>query len=157
LKLLDTLDEELIFLNKKFDDNKCFFKFVEEKASELGYVNTDYAEALNKRELEYPTGLQLKNKGVAIPHTDSKYIKKEFIALTTFETPLDFKSMEDADKTVEVNFSFVLGIKDSTKQLEILQKIIKIIQDDNFINTIIQAENRTEIVNSLKLNVESKY
>lgn len=147
--LLDVLDGDMIFLNREFRDYESFFDFVEEEASELGYINPGYAEALTEREKDYPTGLQLEGKGIAIPHTDSKYVKKEFIALTTFEEPVQFSSMEDPDEKVDVNFAFVLGIKDSEKQLETLQKIIGIIQDDEIVDSIIEAKDKDEILSVL--------
>lgn len=65
--MIDVLDKELIFLNQDFSDNEMFFKFIEKEASALDYLNTGYAEALTEREHNYPTGLQLDGKGIAIP------------------------------------------------------------------------------------------
>lgn len=147
--MIDVLDKELIFLNQDFSDNEMFFKFIEKEASALDYLNTGYAEALTEREHNYPTGLQLDGKGIAIPHADSKYIKKEFIALTTFDNPVHFNSMEDPNNKVDVNIAFVLGIKDSEKQLETLQKIIEIIQKDEVVDNIMKSDDKEDILNAL--------
>ncbi len=149
MALLKSLDENLIFINKNFENKNIFFEFIEQQASKCGYIKNGYAEALSNREENYPTGLQLNKNGVAIPHTDTKFIKKEFISLITFETPLLFKSMEDSDKKIEVKAAFILGLKDPNSQLETLQQIVEIIQNEEVIDTIIHAKEKNEIINVL--------
>lgn len=57
--------------------------------------------------------------------------------------------MEDPDDKVDVNIAFVLGIKDSEKQLETLQKIIEIIQKDEVVDNIMKADDKEDILNAL--------
>ncbi|WP_051006568.1 PTS sugar transporter subunit IIA [Liquorilactobacillus vini] len=49
-------------------------------------VTKDYADAVKKRENKFPTGLPTMPIGVAIPHTDAKYVKKNSDSSRNFKS-----------------------------------------------------------------------
>ena len=44
-----------------------------------------------------------------------------------------FNSMQDPNDTVNVDFVFNMSVVDDNKQLQMLQEIIKVVQDSNFL------------------------
>lgn len=150
LNIQKVLNENLIFTKLDFATNIDFFNFFEEQALTSNFIKKGYAKALNKRENEFPTGLQLEGRGVAIPHTDPDYILKEFIGVATFKEPIKFHSMEDPSQIVEVNTVFVLGLQTGNNQLAALQSVISTIQNNKILDQLNNAHNKEEVLEILK-------
>ncbi|MGX7091148.1 PTS sugar transporter subunit IIA [Hutsoniella sourekii] len=149
MDLKNVINDDLIFLNETFNDSSELFDFVAGESTKLGLSKDTYAQALKDREIEFPTGLQLENYGVAIPHSDSVHINEEFIAVVTLKEPVEFKSMEDPDQSVETRLVFVLGLTKAEDQLSTLQTIIQLIQDESALEGILGAETKEELLNKL--------
>ena len=70
-----------------------------------------------KREAVFPTGLMINGIGVAIPHTDSQYVKRSQVGFLSLTDPLPFIEMGTRDKR---NFSFInlyVGIKGAARTI----------------------------------------
>ncbi|MGX7107398.1 PTS sugar transporter subunit IIA [Hutsoniella sourekii] len=147
MDLKNVINDDLIFLNETFNDSSELFDFVAGESTKLGLSKDTYAQALKDREIEFPTGLQLENYGVAIPHSDSVHINEEFIAVVTLKEPVEFKSMEDPDQSVETRLVFVLGLTKAEDQLSTLQTIIQLIQDESALEGILGAKTKEELLN----------
>ena len=68
------------------------FTILSQKACLLGKVTDEFEVNVKKREDNFPTGIQLEDFAVAIPHTDAEYVKEEFIAVAVFKEPVKFSS-----------------------------------------------------------------
>ena len=88
--------------------------------------------------------------GVAIPHSDAEHINEEFISVVTVNEPVVFKSMEDANKTVDVSIIFVLGLRKAEDQLATLQAIMQVIQDPEVLDRLLEANRNVEVLDILK-------
>lgn len=131
--LLKYLTPSLSFFNKSFSSKEELFKDIYNNAFKNGYVTEEFYEKISLREEKYPTGIDLENVGVAIPHTDAEYVKKEFVSIYVLKEPTIFQSMEDETKEVLVTIVFVLGLKAPHNQLEMLQTLIGLMQDEALI------------------------
>jgi len=149
MEILDVLNKELIFVKKKFSNTHELFDFIGDKSNELGLSKKTYSDALEEREFDFPTGLQLENIGVAIPHADSEHINEEFISLITLDKPVKFNSMEDSAKEIEVKIVFVLGLQNANDQLETLQSIVRLLQDNNILIGLKNATNIDDVLSVL--------
>lgn len=144
------LSKEYIFRNLNCENKEEYFKFLSDKLYKDGYVKKDYEEGLNQRELEYPTGLPLPI-GVAIPHTDSSYVKNNTFTIAIFKNPIVFNEMAgDEDDTVDVKVAINIVMTDGQKHLEVLQNLIEKIQDNKFVETIANSDSDEEIINLFK-------
>lgn len=103
-----------------------------EKLVSNGYVKNEFISAIKEREQTYPTGLPSTLPGIAIPHADYDLVIDTTIAVATLENPIKFKNMEEKDKEVEVQIVFMLAIAEPHGQIEMLQKIVEIIQDEEY-------------------------
>lgn len=139
------LTKDLIFPNAKFETTDQLFTAVADKAKSLGYVNDQFLVKIKKRESEFPTGLQLEKQGVAIPHTDADTIEKEFIAVIT-NSNTQFHRMDDPSQEVAANAVFVLGLNQPHAQLELLQSLMALFQDDEFLSEVESAKTADAIL-----------
>jgi|SRR5690606_11739948 len=142
------LSEKLIMRLQATSHSEAISKMADCLIQE-GYAIPAYKEALLKRELEFPTGLQVPAGGIAIPHADSKFVLHEAVALAILAEPVPFQCMDDHEKTVEVDIIMMLAIKHPEKQLATLQEVISMIQDASLLEKLRNAKNALEIMNLL--------
>lgn len=155
-KLEFKLEEELIRVPLIANSKEDIFKQMGGVLIEKGYVKPEYIDALNEREEEYPTGISVGNIGVAIPHTDAKYVNKTAISVGVLEKSIPFELMGCDDGTVDVDIVFMLTVSDSQNHLLLLQKLMDIFQKQEILMSIKNVNNAGEVLKILnkQLNVE---
>lgn len=141
---------DLIFTNINFKDKYECFEYASNFLFENGFVKQSFLNALIEREEIFPTGLKTNTISVAIPHTDPKHILKPFIAVIKPNDPIIFREMGLDNEVVEAQMIFILGIKKSTKQVLLLQKLMDLFQDQPFMIKLMESKNKEEIYNLLK-------
>ncbi|MBL1229929.1 PTS sugar transporter subunit IIA [Enterococcus sp. BWB1-3] len=112
---------------------------------EYEFVKESYFEAVVEREKHFPTGLPTKGISVAIPHTDCVHVKKEGFLVGVLNQPISFEIMASTQEYVEVELVFMLAIKDSKKQVVMLQRLIALCQDEENLQLLKSGENVAEI------------
>lgn len=114
-----------------------------------GCITEDFVEAAVERERTFPTGLPTQI-GVALPHTEAKYVLKESISIVTLKNTIVFAGMGNPKESIPVQIVFLLAINDPEKQLKILQTIITIIQNEKMLKKIKAAKDPYTIYNLIK-------
>lgn len=109
-----------------------------------GYVKESFLNGVLEREVKYPTGLKTIYGGFAIPHTDTIHVKKTAVAVARLSRPVFFFEMGTPENKVEVDLIFMLAIHDPGDVMPILQRIIKIIQDQTITSQIKQCQSTVE-------------
>ncbi|WP_297817198.1 PTS sugar transporter subunit IIA [uncultured Lactobacillus sp.] len=112
-------------------------------------VSQNYKQAVLDREKIFPTGLPSGKIGVAIPHTDVKYVNKPAIAFATLNEPIIFKNMADKSQDVKVQFIAMLAMKEPHSQVELLQKLMELFQHQDLLANLIQEENSKNLYEDL--------
>jgi PTS system galactitol-specific IIA component len=140
----------LIFVQESFSNSIEIFEQVYEHALELGWVRSDFLERIKQREETFPTGIQLEKFGAAIPHTDAECILTEFVAVITNKKPVQFTSMEDKNKKVNTDVIFILGLNQPHAQLEMLQSLMKLLQNDNILEEVLTAKDSEQLLYAIK-------
>lgn len=138
----------LIYRDLSFENSTEVLNFLSNKLHEEGFVKDEYGEAILKREEEYPTGLPAEIK-IAIPHCDHNLVNRAAIAMGILKNPVDFKAMDDPSMNLGVRIVIMLALDEAHGHIEMLQKIIKLIQNTEDLNKIIESksnENLLEIV-----------
>ena len=82
---------------------------------------------------------------MAIPHADSVYVKESEILLCTLKNPIPFKRMDMPDEEVEVSIVILLAINSPDDHIEILQKIISLIQNQDILKKIFNESDNDKI------------
>ena len=134
-------------------DGNNFFEVLNNVSKELNnkkYINDGYIESVIEREKIFPTGLEFPKYCIAIPHTDSKYIKKDAIAIVKPKQSVIFRDMATNSKDLEVNIFLLLLISKNENQVKVLSSVIKNFSDEDFYNKIIQNNDKKKILNIIK-------
>lgn len=105
-----------------------------------GLVKKEYPEHVIAREKKYPTGLPTHPFGVAIPHTDAKWVNHNAISVAILKKPITQRVMGTDDETVKVSIVFMLALGQSNKQLNILSKLMTVFQDEKTLEKLKTAE-----------------
>ncbi|MGT2846446.1 PTS sugar transporter subunit IIA [Streptococcus massiliensis] len=140
--LSSMFNKDLVFTDIKADDKFDFFRIASEKLVSLDYIENSFEHALIEREKEYPTGLNLGDFGIAIPHTDSIHVKKQFISVFKMTDAIKFTQMGTDDEEVEAKYIFVLGIKDPKSQVAYLASLISLLTNQQFLDALSQAHTK---------------
>ena len=101
------IDKDLIFINMNFENKSELFGFIADELKKRNYVTDTYEEAVNKREEKFPTGFQLKNINIAMPHADPVNSRADKLVVLTLEKPVEFQNAEDKGM-IGVNIVFGL-------------------------------------------------
>lgn len=115
------------------------------RLSKRGYVKESFGNALIEREKKYPTGLKTYPYAVAIPHTDLGHVNIPCISFVRLKKGVDFHEMVNTSSVVNVQFLFCIALDGEDKQTDILQYIMKIINDEMLMGKLKNASNEKEI------------
>lgn len=139
------IEEELILVKEKISSREDIIKKLGGMLLDNGYVKATYTQAVLNREVEYPTGLQARVTGVAIPHTDTEHVIKPAVAIATLEEAVIFNGMGMPDTKVDVDIVIMLAIHDPKQVIRILRSVIFILEDDNALKNMQTAKSKSEI------------
>lgn len=142
--ITDMLHEDLIDLSVKATTEDDLFNIIGNRLLQKGYVNEGYLTGIKEREEKYPTGLITQYLNIALPHSDSEFIETPFIYIVRLTNPVLVKQMGDSQE-MEVHDLFFLGIKDSTKQVNLLSQLMEMFMDKRFVTDYISYKNEFEI------------
>jgi len=140
-----SIEEHLILVKEKVISREEIIRKLGSLLLENRYVKDTYTQAVLDREIEYPTGLQARVTGVAIPHTDTEHVLKPAVAIATLENPIIFNGMGMPDTKVEVDIILMLAIHDPKLVVSILRKVIFILEDDEALKKMQSAKTKPEI------------
>jgi len=115
-----------------------------------GYVKETFTPAVIAREQEFATGLPTSEVGVAIPHTDAHHVIKQAIAVGILPSPVNFCEMGDPeDHLVSVRLIFMLAVPYKNKVMTVLQQVIAIVQNKNFLKELVTTNDRKVLAERL--------
>ena len=100
-------------------------------------VKESFFKGCVEREKIYPTGLPT-TVPIALPHTEAVHVIKPGACLLRLSEPVKFKSMEDPEEEIAVDFVLNIAIADTKDQLSALGAVSRMFQDLDFLK---QARN----------------
>lgn len=145
--------EELIYLNESYHSQDDLFNRISKDLFEKGYVHDSYQEALKRREIKYPTGLQTEVCGIAIPHTEAMHIKKQAIAVVKLDEAILFKEMV-GDADVSINLLFFLLVKEKESQVQVLSNLMSLFSNNQFITALLQSESKIQLLETINNEIK---
>jgi galactitol PTS system EIIA component len=146
---IDFIKNGIILTNLKANSKEEVFKILYDKLYKSGNVKESFYNGLVEREKRFPTGILLKSYNIAIPHTDPEHVINPSIAIATLQEPVIFQCMDDENKSVDVKMVFILALKEAHSHIEILQKIILMIQNDLLLEKLLKSQNKEEFVQQI--------
>ncbi|MBN2356009.1 PTS sugar transporter subunit IIA [candidate division KSB1 bacterium] len=146
MRLSEYMDYRLIYLDVPAKDkNEAITAVIELMKKNKALENSDeFLEEVFQRESLGSTGI---GKGVAIPHTRTKSVKKIIIAFARLDTGIDFGA-EDGEP---VRILFVIGTPTDTvgEYLKILAKLSKILKESSLRKKLLKAKSAQEVLDQL--------
>lgn len=139
MSIKELFQPELIDLQVQANSEEELFAVIAERLLELGYVYSDYLTGITLRERDFPTGLITQHLNIALPHSDTEYVKKPFIYIVRLKQPVIVRQMGDNQEML-VKDIFFLGIKEPTKQVGLLQLLITLFQEEAFMEALQNVE-----------------
>jgi PTS system galactitol-specific IIA component len=145
------LNEDLIILDADVNSAEGCILMMGSLFERYGYVKEGYSSAVIKREVEYPTGLPGKIINIAIPHTNSELVNKATVGVIIPKEPVVFRMMGMKDKEVGCELIMPLVVKDPKHQLDMLKKIMKIIQNGELLKKVRDSKSKKEVIDFLSI------
>ena len=97
----------------------------------------------------YPTGLQLADMGVAMPHTDPPHVYKSGVCVAKLAKPVTFMHMGTEDQPVEAEMLFMMAITDPSQHLETLSKVMNVFQNRRLQRNLRMQQQTRNFIRSL--------
>lgn len=154
----EKIEESLIFVDLEAGSTDEIFEKMGGALIRSGKCKASYIDALKEREDVFPTGIMVQDIGVAIPHTDPEHVAESAIAIGILQRPVEFFHMGTnpaEGAKVPVIFVIMLAIA-GNHHLEMLQKAIQLIQDQEVLWKLTQAENAKQIIEIIKKKEEKE-
>lgn len=139
----------LVYRDLEFSDKTEVLEFLANKLYEEKFVKEGYEEAILKREAEYPTALPAEIK-IAIPHCDHTLVNIPAIAMGILKNQVDFQAMDDPDMTLGVQIVMMLALNEPHGHIEMLQKIISLIQNSDDLKKILKCKSDEDVLTIVK-------
>lgn len=136
-------DSRLIFKDTIYVSNQTdqseLFKEIADQLLAQDLVTDDFLTNLMAREENHPTGLSMepinkKYPNIAIPHTDSQYVKTSRIVPVKLTQPVPFKDMINSASEIPVSYLFMILNDKGEAQTEVLAQIM------DFVNSTEEVE-----------------
>ena len=148
----DYFKEENIFFDFEANDRNDFLSKIGEILFKKKYVNKGFVNSIIEREENYPTGLDFGEYKIAIPHTNPKFVSKEGIIVVKLEKPVIFRDMGLNENDLEVSVIFVLLIQKGEEQVNLLTKLMSLLEQKEVYNSIKNTSDKKEILQILSKN-----
>lgn len=144
------LDEKLVFTDLEFNKKEDVLNFLSGELVKSNNVKPEFKQAIIDRENIYPTGLPSAGVNIAIPHADSDLVYNTKIAIGILNSEVLFNSMENINKELKVQIIIMLAIKEPHGQIDMLQKIVGIIQNETLTKKLIKIKDKDEVIEILE-------
>ncbi|WP_367365806.1 PTS sugar transporter subunit IIA [Pediococcus parvulus] len=145
-------DEEVMEFNEDAKSSKEIITKLSNELETKRLVNDQFLEHVLKREKKYPTGLGIRDIGVAIPHTDSKYVNKSQIAFATLKKPVIFKNMVNLNEDISVSLIFMIAMNKPHEQVELLSNLMGLFQKTKDMSKLKNSKTKHEVIEILRAN-----
>jgi len=119
-----------------FADYQEALTHIGERMVLAGVVKSSYPQALINREDEFPTGIQLEQHAVAIPHCEAAHAHHPAIYLIRPDAPVDF-FQADGDGTIPASLIIALVVTHPSEQLTLLRRLFGQLQDPIFFESLL--------------------
>ena len=116
---------------------------------DAGLVRDSFEEAVISREKTHPTGVPARVFDIAIPHTMAEHVIRPGMAVGVLKKAVEWRQMGSPDIILHPQIIFMLAISDASKQIGQLKKIMKLIQSDNLLSAIRDAQSAREVADLL--------
>ncbi|WP_232697223.1 PTS sugar transporter subunit IIA [Brevibacillus daliensis] len=150
MELKEVVHESIVKIFPESINQEEVLRHLSNLLLEEDYVKESFSRGVLKREREFPTGLELERIHVAIPHTEVEHVKEAAIAVGIVKQGTTFANMQNPLKSVKVHVVFMLALEKSESHMEILGKLMDMIQDDKILEKLIESNTASEVIQVIR-------
>ncbi|MDB0438506.1 PTS sugar transporter subunit IIA [Clostridioides difficile] len=143
------MNVDLISLGLEANDYESIIRELGNKMYQKEHVKNTYVNAVLEREKTLPTGLNIGEMCVAIPHTDSQHVNESNVAVGILKNPVKFNSMIDPTDKLDVELVFLLAVKNPDSQVKLLKDLMSVFQNIKLLRDIKNASTKEEVAELL--------
>ena len=152
MKLIDTLDPELIVYSEAISTKEEVLRKIADMVSSSGRISGVSSEtiytALLERESLGSTGF---GHGIAIPHCRIAETDKFLVGILISGKSIDFESVDGENAQI---FPFVVGPESKPKEyLKLLSALAQILRDDSFRKEILSSKSPEDVFELIKTHI----
>lgn len=138
------------FTKRDDESQEEYFRVMAKELEAKGFVKKGFLTELNRREKNYPTGIETKTQGVAMPHVESQYVLTNALFIAVFKEPIKFRRMDDSGKELDVKLVFMLLVEDTSIHMEAIQQLAKLFIDEDILNKLLECEDKDEVLDLIR-------
>ncbi len=153
MNIYNILDIDTININLDINNKEELVQTLIAQISKKGCLKeaNEVTKEIYQREKILSTGI---GKGIALPHTRSKYANKNCAALAILKNPIEYDAL-DGEK-VRIVF-MLIGLEDNVvEHLKYLSKISRLLNNLDFRKKLLACTEKSEII-ELFQKIEEKY
>lgn len=139
---------DLIFYGTHADSPAALLAQLSDELTARDLIGDGWLDAMLERERRFPTGLAMPAINIAVPHVDTIYVRKPYIALVAPAAPVRFEGMAGQDP-VDATLIFNLGIANKSDQVGALQAVLDICMDPTTVYKLGQAGSAEELYRAI--------
>lgn len=139
------VDAACVDLDVSSVDRDEILRYLSHLLERRGYVGETYADAIVKREHDYPTGLPFEHIAIAMPHADPDDVSESAIAIGRCPKRPLFNSMETPGDQLPVDLVVLLAVKNPESHLAVLGNLIQLFCDDDNCKMLKESNDKTAI------------
>ncbi|MDY3829973.1 MAG: PTS sugar transporter subunit IIA [Erysipelotrichaceae bacterium] len=145
-KLIENGNYEMICCQSQSE----FFDIISDELLKKNLVEPTFREAIEKREIQFPTGLVTSSYNVALNHVDSIHVKTNALFIYKLEKQIEYHQMDDPDSLLPVDMVFVLLIKDHDLQVKAISEVCTIWSNEKIMMELREKKEKDEVLALLK-------
>lgn len=149
--LSEVIEPSLIFIDEDEKDQIEVFEQLADYAVKSGIATNkiELVRGFQSREQQGTTGME---RGIAIPHTESEFIKRPALLIMRLKNGVEWDSMDG--KPAKLIFAMLIPEGGANEHLTMLADISKLLLHQSFTDQLMQAETSNEIYQLFKEKVE---
>jgi PTS system galactitol-specific IIA component len=150
------ISEACVDLNVMTDNREKALRHLAGLLEKQGFVDSAYAGKILEREAKYPTGLNFSRIAIAIPHSDSDYVKKSAIAIGRCPNKPMFGSMENSTEQIGVDMVVMLAMRNPERHLMILNNLMEMFTSEENCKVLLGCDSTETVCQLFKINLYEK-
>lgn len=149
------LRKELVGIHEAYASQEEALLSIAKRFVDLGVVKESFPRAIVEREKVYPTGLPAQAYDIALSHCDSEHVIESAIGVSVLDEPVEFAMMGNlSEEPLHPRVIFMLAILDPSAQVPTLQKMMRVIQNVELLESIRNAETVDEVYELLERELD---
>lgn len=144
------IESRLVCMNLEAETDQQALDILGGHLLKEGIVKESYLPAVKEREVNFSTGLQFEEMGIAIPHTDAEHVNVAAIGIGVLKKPVEFKFMGMPEVPVETEMIFMMAIKEAHSQVEFLQALMDVFSTEGRLEALKACDTEEKLIETFK-------